>query len=183
MANPFQEQLLKAGLVDEKRVKKVRHDEARKRKGKAGNQADTAPDPALKAAEEARRLEAERSRELNRRQKEAAERRALEAQVRQLVDTHRQSREGAELPYHFQHGTAVRRILVTREQRDRLGNGRLGIVTLDDEHYDIVPRDAAEKIRERDASRLVLLNEPAQKTEKDEDDPYAGYEVPDDLMW
>ncbi|EHQ53161.1 hypothetical protein ECTPHS_10751 [Ectothiorhodospira sp. PHS-1] len=39
MANPFQEQLLKAGLVDEKRVKKVRHDEARKRKGKAGQQA------------------------------------------------------------------------------------------------------------------------------------------------
>ena len=47
--------------------------------------------------------------------------------------------------------------------------------------YEIIPREAALKIQERDASRIVLLNTHVE--EPDADDPYAAYQIPDDLMW
>lgn len=37
------------------------------------------------------------------------------------------------------------------------------------------------KIQERDPSRILLLNTHVE--EADEDDPYAAYKIPDDLMW
>ena len=180
MANSLHEQLLKAGLTDEKKLKQARN--ASSKKKKKGKQAAAEPvQPS--AAELARRREAERSRELNRQQKAAAESKALEAQVRQLIDTHRLGREGAELPYHFQHGKVIRYLHVTPEQRDQLGSGRLAIVTLDN-GYEVVAREGADKIAERDASRVVVCNDPeSQGKASDEEDPYAGYEVPDDMIW
>ncbi|MCG5495585.1 MULTISPECIES: DUF2058 domain-containing protein [Ectothiorhodospira] len=181
MANSLHEQLLKAGLVDEKKLKQARHASPKKKKKGKGKAAAEPAQPS--AAEEARRREAERSRELNRQQKEAAERKALEAQIRQLIDTHRQDREGGEIAYNFQHGKLIRHLHVTPEQRDRLGNGRMAIVALED-GYEVVTREGADKIAERDADRVVVCNDPDPRDKaKDEDDPYAGYEIPDDLMW
>jgi len=48
--------------------------------------------------------------------------------------------------------------------------------------YDLVPEGIARKIQERDESVVVVLHE-RKKEENDEDDPYAGFEIPDDLMW
>lgn len=48
--------------------------------------------------------------------------------------------------------------------------------------YELIPRDAALKIKERDPQRIILLNEPKSQ-DVDPDDPYAAYQVPDDLMW
>ena len=44
-----------------------------------------------------------------------------------------------------------------------------------------MPRVIADKIAERDASLVVRVNKPT--TEVAEDDPYADFQVPDDLMW
>jgi uncharacterized protein YaiL (DUF2058 family) len=48
--------------------------------------------------------------------------------------------------------------------------------------YELLPAAAAEKIMQRDASVIVLLNRDERAT-VDEDDPYADYQIPDDLMW
>ena len=42
-------------------------------------------------------------------------------------------------------------------------------------------REAPLKIQERDPKRIVQLN--TQIEEVDADDPYAAYQIPDDLMW
>ena len=57
---------------------------------------------------------------------------------------------------------------------------RLAIVCLG-ERAELVPRVIADKIAERDASLVVR----AKKVDAavDADDPYAAYQVPDDLMW
>ena len=47
--------------------------------------------------------------------------------------------------------------------------------------YEVVPRATAGRTQERDPARVVLLNAP--RGEPDPDDPYAAYQVPDDLMW
>ncbi len=41
---------------------------------------------------------------------------------------------------------------------------------------------AIEKIRAVDEAYVLVLNEDTA-TEVDEDDPYADFEIPDDLMW
>jgi uncharacterized protein len=48
--------------------------------------------------------------------------------------------------------------------------------------YELLPAAAAEKIMQRDALVIVLLNRNEQAA-VDEDDPYASYQIPDDLMW
>jgi uncharacterized protein len=184
MSDSLRDQLLKAGLVDEKKLRQSRQEKKNHgRKQKVGKGAAPAGHHGGSTAEQARRRQAERSRELNRSQQEAAARKALAAQIRQIIETHRVARDDGELAYHFQHANKVRRIHVSRDQQERLTRGQLGIVTLSG-GYELLPRDALEKVRERDAARVVLCNEPGAETRSPaEDDPYADYEIPNDLMW
>ena len=179
MANSFGDQFLKAGLVN-----KTRLNEAQKSKSKQQNlkqkQKIEVVDEAARAARQAAAEKLERDRALNRQQKEAAERRAVLAQVRQLVELNRLPRDAGEVGYNFQDGTAIRKLFVTEEVRDRLARGQLAIVRFD-AGYEVIPATVAEKIMQRDPSCIASL---ATKQQQDgEDDPYADYQVPDDLMW
>ncbi len=66
-------------------------------------------------------------------------------------------------------------------QADQLSRGRLAIVFVNDQ-YEIVADGVARKITERDEQAVVVLHD-RKKDDVGEDDPYAGYEIPDDLMW
>jgi hypothetical protein len=59
-------------------------------------------------------------------------------------------------------------------------DGRLAVVR-QDAFYELVPADIAERVRTRDPSLVLVWNQPSQTP--DEDDPYADFQVPDDLMW
>jgi len=71
--------------------------------------------------------------------------------------------------------------MLTDEHRKALIRGALAIVGTTDD-MKLVPTAAAQKIAERDASWLVLLNKRDEDADEIEDE-YAGFEVPDDLMW
>lgn len=175
----LQDQLLKAGLIDNKKaneIKKIKHKQAKqKQKNKGG-----AADQAKLAAQQSQAEKVERDRQLNQQRKAEAERKAVAAQVRQLVEMNRQPRDDGDMPYSFTDGTLVKRIHVTQAQLKQLSNGRLCIINMDGQ-YELIPTLVAEKIQQRDESTRILSN---QSTEMpDEDDPYADYQVPDDLMW
>lgn len=178
MSNSLQNQLLKMGLVDEKKVKQVKkekHKQARQQGKKAA-----VVDEAKRLAQQVAAQKAERDRELNRQRKEEAERRALAAQIRQLIEVNRLPKDEGEIAYNFTDDNKVKRLYVTEQVQRQLGFGRLAIVMLDGQ-YELVPTAVAEKIRQRDESCVILCNEPEQHN--DEDDPYADYQIPDDLMW
>jgi uncharacterized protein YaiL (DUF2058 family) len=46
--------------------------------------------------------------------------------------------------------------------------------------FELVPKQIAEKIRQRNPSLVIDLTEEQPTSE---DDPYAEYKVPDDLIW
>ena len=46
---------------------------------------------------------------------------------------------------------------------------------------ELVPRIIADKIAERDPAIVVRVKQAS--TQVDEDDPYAAFQIPDDLMW
>ncbi|MFY9972646.1 MAG: DUF2058 domain-containing protein [Chromatiaceae bacterium] len=179
MGNSLQEQLLKAGLVSEQRLKESRTDKHKtvKRSGKRGPGPD---EGARRAAEQARAEKAARDRELNRQRQEEAARRARENELRQLIHTHRVVREGGDLPYNFTDGRMLKRLYVNKDQHARLVDGRLAVVR-QDAFYELVPAEIAERVRARDPGLVLVWNQPEQGPEAE--DPYAEFKVPDDLMW
>jgi len=173
MAGSLKDQLLKAGLVSTKQVKKADHE---KRKGKGG-----APAPDNNAAQRAQAEKAERDRALNRQRQEEAERKANAAAIRQLIESNRIDKGAGDVPYNFTDGSKISRVYVTAEVHAQLVKGTLCLAKLGARH-ELVRPDVAEKIRARDPSRVIMpaAGEPDAPAA---DDPYAAYQVPDDLIW
>jgi len=179
MANSFGDQFLKAGLVNKTQLNKANKSKSKQQKLKNKQKIEVVDEAAV-AARKAAAEQADRDRELNLQQKEAVERKAVLAQVRQLVEMNRLPRDEGEVGYNFQDGTAIKKLFVTQEIHDKLGRGLLAIARLD-AGYEVIPSIVAEKIMLRDESCIV--SNVATQSEDADDDSYADYKVPDDLMW
>ncbi|TVP54443.1 MAG: DUF2058 domain-containing protein [Halomonadaceae bacterium] len=178
----LQDQLLKAGLADEnkaKQVRKAKRDQQKqlKQKPKGSRQVNESRDQARQAQQES----AERDRKLNQEREAAAQRKAVAAQIRQLVQSNKIDLKRGDTAYQFVHGSKIKKIHVPDELVDQLSRGRLAVVCLG-EAYEVVPEVVARKIQQRDPDAIVVLHD-RHKDDLEEDDPYAGYEIPDDLMW
>ncbi len=179
MRNPLQEQLLKAGLAKKGKVDQIAREQAKQRQGKA----QVAP-PAEKV--DTQRLQAERAerdRAIAAERNAQAHAREIAAQVRQIIDANKVKREG-EISYRFTDGEKIHSVLVNDALRTQLAKGALVIVR-SGEAYELLPRAAAEKVRERDASLIVLDHgQTLGVTATSEDDEfYSQFKVPDDLIW
>lgn len=180
MAGSLQDQLLKAGLADTKAAKKIKKDKQKQSKQQRRSKTAVVDETKLKV-QQARLEKQQRDNELNERQKAQAEQKAIAAQVKQLIEVNRISRQGGELDYNFTDNKKIKKILVDKTMLDQLSRGRLAIVSLDNK-YEVVKSEVAEKIKLRIPERVIVCNELTQ-TDIDEDDPYADYQIPDDLMW
>jgi uncharacterized protein YaiL (DUF2058 family) len=178
MGSSLQEQLLQAGLVTKAKANDTRKQKARKAKRAKKPAAGAQPTSPAKPVDPEK---AARDRELDRKRQEARQQRALAAQITDLVRHHRHPRntEDADQPFHFESKGKVKRIYVNADTRERIAAGKLVIVNCNGV-FELVPPDIAEKVRARNPSLVVDL--PGEKTPS-EDDPYADYTVPDDLMW
>lgn len=185
MASSLQEQLLKAGLVTQQKAKQTKTDKRKDAKAR-GQAPDPAAEERRRRAEQAQSEKAERDRALNRERQEAAHRAALANELRQLIHAHRVTRDRGELAFNFADGKALKRIYVTPEQQRGLSDGRLAVVR-QDHFYELVPGEIADRLRVRNPGLVIVQHQgqakPATTPKSDVEDPYAGYEVPDDLMW
>jgi len=177
----LQDQLLKAGMVDAKKAKKVQKEKSKQNKLARKGQAEIV-DEAKEAARQAQLEKAEKDREINRQNQLLAERKAIAAQIKQLIETHRLDRAGSDIGYQFVDGKNIKKIYVTAAQQKQLELGQIAIVALNGD-YELVATAIAEKVRQRDDTTVVVLNSRTQTTDTQEDDPYADYVIPDDLMW
>lgn len=180
--NALQEQLLKAGLAKKSKVAEVAREQVKARHGRA----PAAPSEAQVEAGRARAEKAERDRALEAERKAQARVAELRAQARQIIQDRRLPR-GGEVEYRFTADGSIRTLLVDDDQRRKLAAGALVIVRLDD-RYELLPRVAADKVRERDAGLIVLDHGQAADGEvaaatSEDDAYYAQFKVPDDLVW
>lgn len=181
MGNSLQDQLLKAGLIDQNKIDQARRDKKKqaaqqhrpkKKKAARVERPQPTPEQLEKAA---------RDRELEQQRKEVRRQREVAAEVRQLVRGHRHPRSENEddKPFHFENKGKIKRIYVSAQTHRLIAEGKLVIVN-DNGTFELVPPAIAEKIRQRNPSLVIDLPE---DTGPDADDPYAQYQVPDDLMW
>ncbi|WP_297476907.1 DUF2058 domain-containing protein [uncultured Photobacterium sp.] len=168
----LQEQMLKAGLIDKKKLKKA---------GKTTKKSRTQAKEAKAAVEENRVSQLEKDKALNRQRDEDAQQKAFLAQVKQLIEMNRLDRNNGDIGYNFTDGTMVRKIYVDSLIQKQLVNGRLAIARYLD-GYEVIPASVADKIALRDQESIVL-NNVVDDSIVDEDDPYADFVIPDDLMW
>lgn len=178
MSNAFKEQLLKAGLADPKKLKAAKKQQHQQRV-QAGKSKQVANEATL-LAEQRRQEQVARDQELNRQKQEQLQKKAIAAQVKQLIE-HNTIKTSGELAFNFTDGNLVKRIYVNNKLQTELTRGLLAVVR-QGEHYVLVPAAIAEKIAQRTPECIVVLHSRQEQT-TDEDDPYAAYQIPDDLMW
>lgn len=174
----LQEQLLKAGLVTSKKVAKVQRT-AKKSRVQARE--------AREAVEENKKAQLERDKLLGEQQKQAALAKEYKAQVKQLIEMNWIVPAKGDIGFNFTDNNLIKKIFVDKLIQAQLISGRLAIARLvtdssGESVYAIIPANVADKIAQRDADSIVLHSALSQE-EQDEDDPYADFKVPDDLMW
>jgi len=181
MGSSLFDQLQKSGLVDEKKAKKARQEQHKGRKQKTKKGAPAAVTESQLLAQKARADKVARDRQLNQQKKEQQERKAITAQIRQLIENNAVKGADGDIAYHFNDANVVKSLYVSAAVHKSLSAGRLLIVRLD-QAYEMVPWQVAEKIRQRD-EHCVIQPVPASEPVLDDEDPYADYQIPDDLMW
>lgn len=174
----LQEQMLKAGLVSSKKAAKVQRT-AKKSRVQARE--------AREVVEENKKAQIERDKQLSEQQKQAVLAKEFKAQVKQLIEMNRITVSRGNITFNFTDGNLIKKIEVDKQTQAQLINGRLAIARLvinasGDSEYAIIPAVVADKIAQRDADSIVL-NSALSQEEQDEDDPYADFKIPDDLMW
>ncbi len=175
----LQDQLLKAGLVSKDKATKAKSAKRKQAKINKKHKLETI-DQSKVAAEKAMTAQAEKARQLNQQKNAKAEEIAIIAQIKQLIQVNQQNIGKAQVTFNFTDNEKIKKLEVSNEIHKHITNGLLAIARFNDE-YSLVPKVVAEKIQQRSNDFIVPLN--LKIEEIAEDDPYADYQIPDDLMW
>lgn len=193
MAGSLQDQLLGAGLIKKQKAKNIQTAKKKAAKQSRANNTKLVDEAAelAKKAEEKQRL---KSQKLNEQHKLEAEQKAIAAQIRQIIKLNSIKKAPEKTPednlqtYNFSDDNIIKTLYVSTQNHDLISRGKIAIAKLCEgkhEVYHLIPAKAANKINERDSHSIVLLNDGQHEdnTNNNTDDPYAAYEIPDDLMW
>ena len=182
MSNSIQDQLLKAGLADGKKAKKMAK-EKRREVNRARHEGVDYVDENKEAAQQTLARNAERDRELNQNLNNKAQRKAINAQIKQLIEVNKLAKGRGDVDFKFTDGKKVKSLYVLRVEHKQLCAGVLSIVKQGDQ-YEILPRPVADKIAERDQDRIISCENSTDTDLTEEEQAwYKDYEIPDDLMW
>lgn len=114
----LQEQMLKAGLVNEKKLKKAK---------KGSKKSRVQAREAKAAAEENRLAQQAKDKELNQQMKEKQLSKEIKAQVKQLIAMNKIEQKDGEIKYNFTDGTLVKHLYVEELTQKQLSKGILSI--------------------------------------------------------
>lgn len=181
MANSLIDQLKKTGLVDKKKAHKAKHDQYKNKKQKPKKGSAVQLDDAKLLVKKTQAEKVERDRQIDQQRKEEADRKAIAAQIIQLIETNRVEDRDGEIVYNFTDANVVKRLFVSELIHKHLMSGQLVIARLG-EAYELVPKPVAEKIKQRDTDCIISTDHEVEG-EQDNEDPYADYKIPDDLIW
>jgi hypothetical protein len=180
----LQEQLLKAGLTTKQKTRQANADKRKKNKQKrSGVQHDATlqeqvkQDLAKKQAEKAAKDAA-----LNAEKKQQLFDKEQHLRIKQILEHHQLKGINGEAEYNYTFNKLIKKLFVDNVTHKALVNGRLALCGWDDMSY-VVTAETAAKLAELDASVILVQNDKIENEQLDEDDPYADYQIPDDLMW
>jgi uncharacterized protein YaiL (DUF2058 family) len=85
--------------------------------------------------------------------------------------------------FYFQFNNKIKTLYLNKENYDALVAGSIGLCQIDNIIF-ILPNSTVTKIKSINPAYVVLdQDKPNTAPETANDDPYADYDIPDDLMW
>ena len=175
--NALQAQLLKAGLVDNKKAKKLSKQAVHEQRTGQSNEAELKAKIAQDQQEKLARDQA-----LDLEKKRLLQGKELKAAIVQMINQHKIKDTDGEVAYQFIDDNKVKKIYLNQQIYNALVAGSL-IIAKETEGYAILPKALAERINQKMEGFIIVNNSEKNEQTTDEDDPYAAYVIPDDLMW
>ena len=176
--NALQAQLLKAGLVDNKKAKKLTKQAQHEQR--TGHNDDAQ----IKAEiERAKQEKLAKDQALDSEKQRILEQKALKASIIQMIKQHKVGQTEGDVAYQFIDENKIKKLYINQQIYNALVSGSL-VIAKDQESYAFLPKALADKIDQK-MQGFVLINNNTEKNDQatDEEDPYAAYVIPDDLMW
>lgn len=175
--NALQAQLLKAGLVDNKKAKKLSkqavHEQRTGQSNEAELKAKIAQDKQEKLAKD-QALDLEKKRLLQSKE--------LKAAIIQMINQHKIRDIDGEVSYQFIDESKIKKIYLNQQIYNALVSGSL-VIAKESEGYAVLPKALADRINDKMEGFIIVNNSEKNEQITDEEDPYAAYVIPDDLMW
>jgi uncharacterized protein YaiL (DUF2058 family) len=186
MAKSLQDQLLGMGLSNKQKARKI-NSAKKKAVKKNGKDNEKLKNEVAELADKAREQQLRKSQRSNAQHNKGMEQKAIAAQIRQIIEMNsivKSKDEKATQAYNFNDNKTIKTLYVSAKNHDLISRGRVAIAKLE-QSYHLIPVEAAKKINERDSRSIVLLNDALKQEEGHhvDDDPYADYQIPDDLIW
>ncbi len=180
----LQDQLLKAGLTTKQKARQANSDQRKKNKQKRSGVAieATLQEKVKVDLDKAKAEKLAKDAALNEEKKKQLAEKELHQRMLQILQHHHIKNVDGETVYNYTFGKLVKKLFVDAMTHKALVNGRLALCGLDDTSY-IVTSETAEKLAQLDQTIILVQNEKSAEAEISEDDPYADYQIPDDLMW
>lgn len=177
MKNALQAQLLKAGLVDAKQAKKASKQAQHAKKTGQNEQQQ------LKSAIEQQQQEKiAKDQALNAARQQQLEEKTLRANIIQMIKQHRIHDVKGEISYQFIDEGKIKKLYINQQIYNAVVAGSL-VIAKDEQDYAFLPKALAEKIENKMTGYIISTQKQQDDQSTDEDDPYAAYVIPDDLMW
>ncbi|WP_440876469.1 DUF2058 domain-containing protein [Thalassotalea sp. PLHSN55] len=180
----LQDQLLKAGLTTKQKARQANSDKRKKNKQKrSGAAVETSLQDKVK--QDLAKAQAEKQAKdnaLNEQKKQALAAKEQHHRIAQILKHHHLKNVDGETEYNYTFGSKIKKLFVDETTHKALVNGRLALCGQDDVTY-IVTAETSTKLAELEPSIVLVQNEKVVSEEVDEDDPYADFQIPDDLMW
>lgn len=175
--NALQAQLLKAGLVDNKKAKKLSKQAQHEHRTGQSNEAE------LKAKiEQDLKEKTLKDQSLDLEKKRILDEKALKASIIQMIGQHKITDTNGDVSYQFIDEAKIKKIYINQQIYNALVAGSL-VIAKDHDRYAVLPKALAERINEKMQGFIIVDNSEKNDQVTDEEDPYAAYVIPDDLMW
>lgn len=175
--NALQAQLLKAGLVDNKKAKKLSKQAVHEQRT---GQSDEAELKAKIAQDQQEKLEKDQALDLEK--KRLLQGKELKAAIVQMINQHKIRNTDGDASYQFIDDSKIKKVYINQQIYNALVAGSL-VIAKENDSYAFLPKALAERINAKLEGFIIVNNSEQNEQTTDEDDPYAAYVIPDDLMW
>lgn len=180
----LQDQLLKAGLATKQKARQANSDKRKKNKQKRSgvdhglSQQETIQNDLIVSQQE----KVKKDTELNEEKNQQLAQKETHLRILQILKHHQLTRINGETEYNYTFNNTVKKLLVDAITHKALVNGHLAVCGLDEKSY-VVTTETAEKIATLDSAIILVKNDKVDGENLDENDPYAEFQIPDDMMW
>ncbi len=181
MAGSLQDQLKKSGLVSKKKSQQLKVEKRKKiktqNKGQKSNN---------EIAEKVKQVELQKKQDdqlRNQQQQLQVKQNEEKARIKQIIEQSKIKDYDGDTPFNFQFNNKIKTLHLNKENYAALVAGSIGLCQVDNIIF-ILPKATVNKINTINPIYVVLhQDKPNTTSETASDDPYADYEIPDDLMW